>query len=158
MYTEIDDILTAQECTTVVDTITNFMSSPDGIFNRVFAHTNESLSLLVKDRLALRGYDMRDTHLSKTWYYTVYQQGESLAPHIDGRKREGEYHSIKTVLIYLNMHPSFDGGSTCVLGHHITPRTGKGLILSQDVLHEGKEVTKGTKYVIRGDIMVRSHT
>lgn len=104
---------------------------------------------------------MHDKYMSSTWYYTVYRRGERLAPHIDGRKHEGDCHSIRTLLIYLNMPPDFDGGFTSIMEHEdaihcIKPKIGKGLIMSQDVVHEGNEVTRGTKYVLRGDIMTRA--
>ena len=37
----------------------------------------------------------------------------------------------------------------------VVPRTGTALIFNHDTLHEGQPVTKGTKYIIRTEIMYR---
>lgn len=163
VYVECDNILSDAECQHHIEFLENMMTSPDGMFNRIFARSDDDLSLLVKQRLTLHGFDMSYKFLSKTWYYTAYKHGESLAQHVDGHKHEEGGHSILTILIYLNMHPNFDGGETCVIEcdnnmQYIVPATGKGLLMSQDVLHKGCKVTNGTKYVLRGDIMMRTDT
>lgn len=158
-YIEYENILNEGECQENIAFVDNLLRSPDGMFNRVFANINEQFSALVSHRLTLQGYDMSDKFISNTWYYTVYNEGERLAPHVDGHKRENGCNSIRTLLIYLNMPPSFDGGATVIIEdgkrNCILPRTGKGLVMSQDVLHEGGKVTRGRKYILRGDIMMR---
>ena len=37
----------------------------------------------------------------------------------------------------------------------VIPQTGTALIFNHDTLHEGEPVTKGTKYIIRTEIMYR---
>ena len=161
-HIEIQDLLKQEECSKEIETMISLLASPDGIFNRVFALKNKPLSLHVSQQLSAKGYDMSDKTISDTWYYTIYHPGEFLAPHIDGNKREGEYRSIYTILVYLNMFPDFQGGSTNILSDSLTvikqivPRVGKGLLLAQDVLHEGSACLKGIKYVLRGDVMVRN--
>ena len=159
-YVEFDNILSEIECQQHIDFVNTLLSTPDGMYNRVFAHTNENLSELVWQRLLAKGYSISDDYISHTWYYTIYTHGEQLAPHVDGHKHEGNCRSIKTILIYLNMHPSFEGGATCILEHdaYIVPFTGKALLMSQDVLHKGCTVKNGTKYLLRGDIMSRTNT
>ena len=158
-YIEYDNILNEGECQENIAFVDNLLHSPDGMFNRVFANINERLASLVSHRLMMQGYDMSDKFISSTWYYTVYTEGEQLAPHVDGHKRENGCRSIKTLLIYLNMPSCFDGGETVIIEdgkrYCVLPQTGKGLIMSQDVLHEGSKVTRGMKYILRGDIMMR---
>jgi predicted 2-oxoglutarate/Fe(II)-dependent dioxygenase YbiX len=61
---------------------------------------------------------------------------------------------VLTVLVYLN--DGFEGGETLV--HEptlaiIEPKAGSVLLLKQDVLHEGRPVVRGVKYLLRGDAM-----
>lgn len=37
----------------------------------------------------------------------------------------------------------------------VLPKTGMALIFNHDTLHEGEPVTKGTKYIIRTEVMYR---
>jgi hypothetical protein len=159
---EIPDVLDAVECRDLIGTIEKYASGAS--FTRVFAVQNGDLSRKIRERLVSKGCDMTDKEVANTWYYTMYECGESLSPHIDGHKRYGENRSVRTVFVYLNMHPEFEGGATRILDDYehlnvtrcIRPVTGKAVVLSQDVLHEGAEVTRGTKYIARSDIIVRS--
>ena len=59
-----------------------------------------------------------------------------------------------TMLIYLN--EDFDGGETSFVDGEIKPKTGLAAFMTQyNYLHEAKEATNGTKYVLRTDIMYR---
>jgi prolyl 4-hydroxylase len=58
-----------------------------------------------------------------------------------------------TLVLYLN--DSFDGGDTEFpeLGRRVTPRRGRALLFQHRVLHTALAVTRGTKYVLRTDIL-----
>ena len=65
--------------------------------------------------------------------------------------------SLKTLLIYLNEDSV--GGETVFFTEHgtellrVIPRTGTALCFSHELLHEGRVVLSGRKYVLRTDIL-----
>jgi len=62
-----------------------------------------------------------------------------------------------TLLIYLN--EEFDGGETSFIDGEIKPKTGLAAFMTQhNYLHEAKEATNGTKYVLRTDVMYRKES
>jgi prolyl 4-hydroxylase len=87
-----------------------------------------------------------------------YRPGQRFAPHFDGayfrpmteRGREG---SAVTALFYLN--DGFAGGDTRLIDYEVTiaPKRGSLFLFEHAMLHEGCEVTAGTKYVLRSDAM-----
>ena len=106
--------------------------------------------------------------------------GAHFSPHLDGPWVPNEDESsIFTVVIYLNA--DLEGGATSFLseggGLHkhvhvapcyinpyftsgkvicsVSPKAGTAVIFNHDTLHEGQPVTKGTKYIIRTEIMFR---
>jgi predicted 2-oxoglutarate/Fe(II)-dependent dioxygenase YbiX len=86
-----------------------------------------------------------------------YQPGEKFAAHYDGSfQRSDSERSLLTFMIYLN--EGFAGGETTFLelGEAIAPKPGLALLFQHPILHEGSEVTDGTKYAIRSDIMYRA--
>lgn len=75
-------------------------------------------------------------------------------------KIPGVEQSWVTLLIYLN--EDFEGGETSFQGadgqgdYDLVPKTGKAAFMTQhNYLHQAKKVTKGTKYVLRTDVMYR---
>lgn len=77
-------------------------------------------------------------------------------------------HSFLTLLIYLN--DDFTGGETRFFPdkqhcrflrdrevkeptHVVVPQLGQALLNIHPILHEGSEVTRGTKYVVRTDVL-----
>ena len=87
-----------------------------------------------------------------------YQQGMRFAPHSDGAFiRNDDEQSWYTFIAYLNQ--DFEGGNTTFLVKpevSIEPHTGMALLFQHPLIHEGSEVTQGTKYVLRSDIMYRT--
>lgn len=107
-----------------------------------------------------------------------YSPGEEFPEHVDyktgrdivrGGKRYRQQTFI-TLLVYLN--EDFDGGTTnywvnhegihCRFlrdvedkppSHRIQPVTGRAVLQEQNLLHEGSAPTRGTKYVLRTDIL-----
>jgi predicted 2-oxoglutarate/Fe(II)-dependent dioxygenase YbiX len=94
---------------------------------------------------------------SERWRYYRYAPGQKFKVHGDGchRRPNGE-ESQFTFLIYLN--DDVEGGST---NFHlpggevmkVRPRAGSALVFLHKHLHEGGEVTRGVKYVLRTDVM-----
>lgn len=83
-----------------------------------------------------------------------YQPGQYFKPHLDHSWRENDFRrSLVTILIYLN--DGFTGGETTFLDYNrvLTPEKGMMVAFQHPVLHEGKEVTSGEKYVLRLDLM-----
>ena len=83
-----------------------------------------------------------------------YGPGQRFAPHHDGAfVRDVCEQSFITLMVYLN--DRFEGGETRFLDLERTvfPRTGSALLFQHGLLHEGAAVTRGTKYVIRSDVM-----
>ena len=86
-----------------------------------------------------------------------YKPGMRFAPHSDGAfVRNPREQSYYTVLVYLN--EGFEGGATAFLVRpevKITPKRGMALLFQHPIVHEGQEVIRGTKYVLRTDLMYR---
>jgi prolyl 4-hydroxylase len=86
-----------------------------------------------------------------------YRVGEYFGPHGDQSYPglPGE-RSLLTLMIYLN--DDFEGGQTAFLdlGKVIEPRRGRALLFQHMVLHEGRAVTRGIKYVLRTDVFYRA--
>jgi len=88
-----------------------------------------------------------------------YQPGQYFAPHQDGAfVRNERERSWYTFMVYLN--GDYEGGQTVFLVEPqkaIEPKTGLALLFQHPIIHEGAEVKSGTKYVVRTDLMYRSH-
>ena len=84
-----------------------------------------------------------------------YNVGHFFKRHLDRPLRldNGDY-SIFTVLFYLN--GDFTGGETAFDDGKITPETGSALIFNHRMYHESLEITEGTKYAIRSDVIYRA--
>lgn len=63
--------------------------------------------------------------------------------------------SFLTLMVYLD--DDFDGGETDFpeQSQTITPRTGDALLFQHMVLHAGRPVTRGTKHVLRSDVLYK---
>lgn len=84
-----------------------------------------------------------------------YEVGHHFGLHSDQSYSRGNAHSLLTLLVYLD--EGFEGGQTAFPDEQqsIEPRTGDALWFQHAVLHEGKPVTKGTKHVLRTDVLYR---
>lgn len=108
-----------------------------------------------------------------------YEAGQSFAPHYDDTVRVGKNHTEWTLLIYLSGSEEVEGGQTAFYPCGIAPLDNgkprkakikpgeedvivelqRGLALlhrhgRECLLHEGKPVLKGTKWVLRSDVIV----
>jgi predicted 2-oxoglutarate/Fe(II)-dependent dioxygenase YbiX len=91
--------------------------------------------------------------LSEKFKFYRYESGERFKRHIDGRVRLAGDESRITFMIYLNNN--FDGGATAFDDVTIHPETGTALCFIHETKHEGAEVMRGVKYVLRSDVMYR---
>ena len=96
-----------------------------------------------------------------------YGPGQFFAPHFDGSfVRSFDERSLLTFMVYLNADAA--GGDTTfylfegdgVLRDNsptsrVTPEPGKALVFKHTILHEGRPVMAGRKYVLRSDVMYR---
>lgn len=84
-----------------------------------------------------------------------YETGQRFKMHRDGSyERNDSEFSILSFLVYLN--DDFKGGETEFRKiTTVTPKTGTALVFHHPVRHEGKEISSGTKYVLRTDVMYR---
>jgi len=110
-----------------------------------------------------------DLHsMNRRWRYCRYYEGHYFGAHTDGTYgyTEGKQRimSALTFMLYLDSPKDgdYEGGNTNYLtrGGDITysvePEAGMALVFLQadnHLLHEGAKVTKGTKHILRSDIM-----
>ncbi|MBX2801320.1 MAG: 2OG-Fe(II) oxygenase [Myxococcales bacterium] len=84
-----------------------------------------------------------------------YDPGQQFDLHFDGwwAPPGTTLRSLLTLMVYLN--EDFDGGRTRFPDAEVEviPRTGTALLFVHRQLHEGAVVTRGTKYVLRTDVM-----
>ncbi|MEW6210236.1 MAG: 2OG-Fe(II) oxygenase [Acidobacteriota bacterium] len=98
--------------------------------------------------------DRRVAGLNERLRFYRYDAGQNFGPHTDGcYARENGERSLLTLMIYLNA--DFAGGETFFLQSEklIAPETGKALVFSHHLWHEGRPVTNGRKYILRTDVM-----
>uniref|UniRef100_A0A7S2TVF5 Fe2OG dioxygenase domain-containing protein n=1 Tax=Lotharella oceanica TaxID=641309 RepID=A0A7S2TVF5_9EUKA len=96
-----------------------------------------------------------------------YTGGESFQPHYDGcYPRNDQERSFMTIIIYLNDDKERKGGETNffirrggMLKISVKPQEGMALLFFHShplsPLHEGSEVSAGSKYVLRSDVMYK---
>ena len=90
--------------------------------------------------------------LNELFRFYKYEPGQQFKRHRDQSFIRNEIEaSYFTLMIYLN--EEFEGGETTFNELIIKPKTGSCLIFLHDLEHEGAQLTSGTKYVLRTDIM-----
>lgn len=85
-----------------------------------------------------------------------YAPGQSFPFHQDGfYQRSDDERSFVTLLVYLN--EDFAGGATVFRDpdEQFTPEAGSILLFPHERWHEGRPIERGTKYVLRTDVMFR---
>ena len=82
-----------------------------------------------------------------------YDIGHHFGVHSDQSYTRDTARSLLTLLLYLD--DDFDGGETEFPEQALTvvPRAGDALWFQHAVLHAGKHVTRGTKHVLRTDVL-----
>ena len=94
----------------------------------------------------------RAVGVNERFRFYRYDPGQTFRWHRDGyfQRPDGE-RSRLTLMVYLN--EDFTRGETRFEGVVIRPRTGMALLFTHQILHEGAEVQRGRKYVMRTDVM-----
>src|SRR5215475_12672633 len=165
----IDDILNAAECAVHIDRAerAGFAAAPiiTG-FGEVIAEDVRNNTRVMIDDFALaatiweraRGQlpiflDGRQAiAMNERFRYYRYRPGERFAWHADApfRRSNGEVSQLSFIM-YLN--DDYSGGETAVMKSVVTPKRGMALLFLHELLHEGRPVLAGTKYVMRTDVM-----
>jgi predicted 2-oxoglutarate/Fe(II)-dependent dioxygenase YbiX len=92
--------------------------------------------------------------LNERFRFYKYGVGQAFRWHRDGAFiRNPCEQSLLTFMIYLN--EGFVGGATEFDHVSVVPRMGDALVFRHGLRHQGAEVTRGTKYVLRSDVMFR---
>jgi len=90
--------------------------------------------------------------LNERFRFYRYGRGEYFKWHKDGSfERSPDEVSMLTFLIYLNA--GFEGGDTQFRWETVRPREGMLLVFPHNQSHQGAEISAGTKYVLRSDVM-----
>ena len=125
----------------------------------MFDDPEEANKLLeqVKGRVPEEIHGMKLSGVNERLRCYEYQSGQRFAPHSDGAfVRDEREQSWYTFMVCLN--EGFEGGETVFFVEpekSIKPKTGMGLLFQHPIIHEGAEVKKGIKYVIRTDLIYR---
>lgn len=94
------------------------------------------------------------SRLNPRFRFCRYRGGQQFTKHRDGAWAEGGERSWLTVMLYLNDAGEFEGGATRFYpGDAVTPRAGQAIVFEHALWHDGAPVTRGTKYVMRTDVM-----
>lgn len=92
--------------------------------------------------------------LNELFRFYKYGTGHRFKKHIDESYIRSENEaSFFTLMIYLN--DNYNGGETKFNEITIEGKTGMALLFLHSLLHEGAEVKKGIKYVLRTDVMYK---
>jgi predicted 2-oxoglutarate/Fe(II)-dependent dioxygenase YbiX len=96
--------------------------------------------------------------LNERFRFYRYEPGQYFRWHYDGAfHRSPSERSLTTAMLYLN--EGFEGGETefaLAEGRaSITPGRGLLLLFDHGLRHQGAPVRRGTKYVLRSDVMYR---
>ncbi len=112
----------------------------------------------IKDKVPQEFNGWTACGLNERLRYYRYKDGQQFKPHIDGAfKRDENEVSMITLLIYLN--EDFEGGETMFVleFESIKPKTGMVLLFEHKLLHSGRPVLSGVKYVLRTDVMYKKN-
>ena len=168
-YLVLDNVLNNEDCDLYKKYIDDiFLETPDldGLEIEGYERKktfNSELSLFVTNMLN-KYINNLNLNISPYWYPTRYINGGGLCIHSDGSAYDENKSSSYTILVYLN--EDFEGGRTVFVddyddeeiinenSNYVTPKTGMILLLDQNKLHFAEKVTKGVKYILRGDIFI----
>ncbi len=121
-------------------------------FDRVRPHVPARMTTEIESRRVELG--VHGVHLPMRIYR--YDPGQFFGVHEDQSYFGADgSQSLLTYMVYLN--DDFDGGATEFTDQEviIRPRTGMALLFQHRTLHAGRSVTRGTKYVLRSDVLYR---
>jgi len=117
----------------------------------------ETLFRRIEAHAPARAMGMALCGVNERMRYFRYRPGTWFRPYTDGSfERSDTERSLYTLIVYLS--DDFEGGHTRFDVHpevSIAPREGMALIFQHPIFHEGEEVTAGTKYALRTELMYR---
>ncbi len=105
--------------------------------------------------------------------FVKYEKGDQFLRHMDGTyvrevvtlqsdKSLSAYREQSFLSLILYLNDDFEGGETVFYDSFskeetmsVTPRTGSVLVMLHENLHEGSQVTRGAKYILRTDVLYR---
>jgi predicted 2-oxoglutarate/Fe(II)-dependent dioxygenase YbiX len=133
------------------------------------ASLGERLRDHAPERLVVDGREWRFDGINERFRFCRYGAGQRFNIHQDGIHHRGpDCRSHLTVLLYLTGSAEGDGGDTVFyeqgpgaaggtreLGR-VRPRAGSLLLFDHAIWHAGEEVARGTKHVLRSDILYRA--
>ena len=148
--------------------------------NSIATSSVSSSEELSTSSVSTKGIPVCVSQEKKQWYPTGlnpvfricrYRPGDFFCPHQDGAVIVDPYkhRSLRTFMIYLN--DNFDGGhthfyndlqrqySTPNLNHMIhtyQPKTGDLLVFNSEITHDGGQLLKGQKYILRSEVMYQT--
>jgi hypothetical protein len=169
----IDGVLTAAECDALVTRAEKagfedapltvgpnvYEMHPDVRNNTRVMFDDEPLASQLFERLRPRlpeqAGDWALHGLNERFRVYRYTPGQRFKWHRDGSFQRSRYEeSLYTLMVYLNQ--GFDGGRTEFSDYGaVEPVTGRALIFHHPLPHQGAKVVRGTKYVLRTDVMYR---
>jgi len=121
---------------------------------QVFDDPALAARLWERSRQALPGESggRRALGLNERFRLYRYQPGQRFRWHADApfRRGNGEI-SLLTYMVYLN--DGYEGGATRFEHLAVSGQACMALVFQHGLLHEGTEVTRGTKYALRSDVM-----
>jgi prolyl 4-hydroxylase len=92
--------------------------------------------------------------LNDMFRFYKYEAGQQFRKHTDESYiRSAVEASYFTLMIYLN--DDFEGGETRFREHVVRPEKGTALVFYHSMEHAGEPVIRGTKYVLRTDVMYK---
>ncbi|MEM6473897.1 MAG: 2OG-Fe(II) oxygenase [Planctomycetota bacterium] len=174
LVARISDVLSSAQCLELISKIDSLgpetapINTAQGTRVRTDVRNNERVMfddvslakhvfLAAKDHAPVEMRGRRLVGANERFRCYRYKSGMRFAPHADGSfRRNDDEQSFYTFLLYLN--DGFGGGETNLMTspeYSVIPKEGMGLIFQHPIIHEGAEVTYGTKYVARTDLMYR---
>jgi len=109
----------------------------------------------VGPHLPPRPEGQRAVGVNERFRFYRYEPGQHFDWHRDGAFRRSHLEwSTLTLIVYLN--EDYEGGRTELADiGPIEPRVGRAIVFPHRILHRGAPVERGTKVVMRTDVMVR---
>ncbi len=126
------------------------------------ASTYERICARLKPRTDSSGRVWKPIGCNERFRFCRYAHGQSFTMHRDGaHTRQNGERSWMTCQLYLNSQDQFLGGTTRFFSdrfagqplHEVVPACGLAILFDHTRWHDGAPVFRGTKYVMRTDIM-----
>jgi len=166
---EIDNIFTEEQCKELIEradtTGWKFIDRGIADYHRAMVVDPELANYLfegIKHLLPSHFNGERIVGLNDYFRFSKYDDGGRFERHSDGINVDKQGNrACMTLNIFLNEVP--EGGGTLfyrtdqygnqVCVKNVRPKSGRGALFYNQIVHEGEPVTKGPKYLIRTDVM-----